>query len=421
MTGNKAVSMNQLRRLASGPDDDAGLLNRFLSQTDGDAFAELVRRYGSLVLGVCRRVLGNGPDAEDAFQAAFLVLVRKGNSVRKGQSVASWLFGVARFSALQLRDRNRRRCEHEAKGAHEQQAKRNVDHDLLAAVDEELQHLPSRYRTPLVVCFLQGRTQDEAAKELGCSLSTLRRRLEQGQDLLRRRLTGRGLAPAVLTIGASQVSSASIESTTALAIAFIKGEATSVPVTALAKGAIAMMGRTKLKIVLATAIAFSGLIGGGVAWQLAAAQRLEPVQNTPPPAKAPDKPAEPPAKEKGVIGDTDKIKPGDWLKIEAVPVFENAPLRDRYEVEPSGKVTLPPQYGDPLKIEGLTLAEASAVVRKQMLIYLRQCKVTITRTTKPESTLEERVRMLEKEVQELRMLEAEVKHLRILMEKLRKQ
>jgi RNA polymerase sigma factor (sigma-70 family) len=382
MTGNKALALGPLRRLSSAQVGDAELLERFLTRTDADAFAELVRRYGPMVLGVCRRALGNGPDADDAFQAAFLVLARKGGSVRNGNSVASWLFGVARFVALRARDENRRRREHEARAAREPRAEAGADPELLEAVDEELQRLPDRYRAPLVTCLLRGRTQDEAAEELGCSLSTLRRRLEKGQDLLRRRLNGRGITPAlgVLTVGAAQVSPAAVEAATALVVKFINGEADSVPATALAKGAIAMIARPKLKVLLMGALALAGLIGGGVVWSLAAAQQPEPLRDAPP-AKAPEKPTDPPAKEKGAKVEVDKIKPGDWLKIVAEPVFERAPLSERYQVAPSGKVALPETYGEPIKIDGLTLEEASAVVQKQMLQVLRKCEVKITRTT----------------------------------------
>src|SRR3954470_10515150 len=115
MIGDEARTVNQLRRPASAQEDDSLLLSRFLADLDAEAFAELVRRHGPMVLGVCRRVLGNSPDADDALQAAFIVLARKGGSVRNGRSVASFLFGVARFAALRARDKERRRREHEAR------------------------------------------------------------------------------------------------------------------------------------------------------------------------------------------------------------------------------------------------------------------------------------------------------------------
>ena len=418
MSGHEARTVSRLRALAAAQDDDAGLLGRFLERADADAFAELVRRYGPLVLGVCRRVLGNGPDADDAFQAAFLVLARRAGSVRNARSVGSWLFGVARFAALRARDKDRRRREHEAQAARAPRAGTAPDADLLAAVDEELLRLPKRYRAPLVACFLQGRTQEDAARQMGCSLSTLRRRLEHGTELLRRRLTGRGAAPALGAlgfVGGTNVSAVVVEATTALVVAYINGEAKSVPATVLAEGVIAMMARTKLMAVLTAVLVFAGLAGGGVAWQLAAAQPPRPVAPMEPPAgaKAPVKPPDPPAKDKGAKGDTpaaDTIKPGDRLTIRGENLFEVAPLDEVYVVEPSGKIALDPRYGGRVRIDGLTLEEAEVIITAQVRLFAKNGQVTLIRYVAPEAgALEVRVQRLEKEVKELRALVDELR------------
>jgi len=413
MAGNEARAVSQLRWLATARDNDAALLDRFLAESDADAFSELVRRHGPMVLGVCRRALGNGADADDAFQAVFLVLARKGRSIRADRPIANWLFGVARFAALRLRDKNRRRHEHEKKawGAHPKGP--DADPDLLAALDEELQRLPDRYRAPLVACLLQGRTQEDAARDLGCSLSTLRRRLEQGRELLRSRLTGRGAAPALAALmaggGAADVSAAGIETTVHTVVAFVNGSARAAPAIALAEGVAATMSQTKLKLLVAAVLVTVGLAGSGVAWQLAPAAQPEPARNVQPPAgKGPAKPADPLVKDAGVKPDTpaqvDTIKPGDRLTIRGDNIFVMAPLDQIFEVETSGKINLGPHYGGRVKIDGMTLEGAEAVLNKQIQMYATKGVVSLTRYIAPQADLETRVRLLEKEVKELRQV-----------------
>ncbi|MCI0459820.1 MAG: sigma-70 family RNA polymerase sigma factor, partial [Gemmataceae bacterium] len=168
------------------------------------AFAALVRRHGPLVLGVCRRVLGNHHDAEDAFQATFLVLARKAEAIARQSSLASWLYRVAYRTAVKARALGSSRKAREARAAVQPTADLLDDisgRELLAVLDEELHRLPERYRAPLVLCYLQGLTRDEAAQQLGWSLGTLKRRLDEGRDRLRRRLERRGVtvsAPLLL-------------------------------------------------------------------------------------------------------------------------------------------------------------------------------------------------------------------------------
>jgi RNA polymerase sigma factor (sigma-70 family) len=414
MAGDKALGLNQLRRLTAAPEDDATLLERFRSRTDADAFAELVRRYGPLVRGVCRRVLGDGADADDAFQAAFLVLARKADAVRTGKSVAGWLFAVARFVALRARDENRRRRAHETRATHAPREP-GADPELLAAVDEELERLPGRYREPLVACFLRGRTQPEAARELGYSLSTLRRRLEQGQELLRRRLTGRGAVPALgavaTALGGATVSATAVGATTTFVVAAVAGNGGTAPATTLAEGVLAMMARTKLKRLLAAGLVAASLVGGGVAWQLTAAQPPQPVG---PGQPADPKPAAPPMrppvpKERANPGDT--IKPGDRFTIRGKELFDQAPLDDIYEIDADGNISLGAPYGGRVKIDGLALADAEAAIRAQVRMYARRGEVRLIRFTPAGQTeLEQRVRRLEKEVKELRGLVDELRN-----------
>jgi RNA polymerase sigma factor (sigma-70 family) len=196
------VLMRHLRRLAPGgqadPATDGDLLRRYATQRDEAAFAVLVRRHGPMVWNACRRALRDHQDAEDVFQATFLVLAKKAGTVRWRDSAAGWLYAVALRLAARARCQAARRplsavVEPAAPDPFEAMSAR----DLLAALDEELAALPERYRGPAVLCWLEGRTQQEAARLLGWSLRTLRRRLERGKQLLHARLTRRGMTLTV--------------------------------------------------------------------------------------------------------------------------------------------------------------------------------------------------------------------------------
>jgi RNA polymerase sigma factor (sigma-70 family) len=185
---------------------DAQLLQRFAAHQDEAAFGTLVGRYGPLVQGVSSRLLP-GADADDVFQGTFLALARQSASIRQGTPLGAWLSGVAYRLALQVRRQAARRRRHEQVAAggqrFPQQAADPAWRELLSVLDEELQGLAPRYRGPLVACYLQGLTQDEAARQLGWSLGTLRRRLQRGRELLHARLTRRGA-----TLGAGLLASA---------------------------------------------------------------------------------------------------------------------------------------------------------------------------------------------------------------------
>src|SRR5262249_40235832 len=199
---------------------DEQLLQRFVRQHDEASFTALVERHGPMVLRVCRRVLSHFEDAEDAFQATFLVLARRAGSIRKTASLASWLHGVAYRVAVKARTRLLHRTLRERESA----ARLVLDdplgdvtwRELRGLLDEELARLAETSRTPLVLCYLEGRTQDEAARELGWSLSTLRRRLDRGRRLLGQRPARRGVALSVglgAVLLSEQLSSAAVPST----------------------------------------------------------------------------------------------------------------------------------------------------------------------------------------------------------------
>lgn len=176
---------------------DAELLAAFSKSQDADAFAALIARHGPLVWAVCRRILRDTNDAEDAFQATFLVLAREAGQLNCRDTLTGWLYLVARRVASNLRRSHMRRQEYERRAAARRpDAKEQPDTDLGELLDRELARLPERLRKPLLLCYLQGKTHAEAAQELKCPVSTLSERLARGCEILRRRLARRGLALA---------------------------------------------------------------------------------------------------------------------------------------------------------------------------------------------------------------------------------
>lgn len=196
------VSQSLYRQLGS-PESDRELLARFVASGDDDAFAVLVDRHGPLVRSVCARVLGDAHATDDAFQATFLLLARKAGSLANADAVSSWLFGVARRVSLAARRVHRRRGMplHPEIDPPAPEGRGDWD-DLIGVLEEELARLPRDLQAPLIACYLEGQTQDEAARSLGWSLSTLRRRLDEGRELLRSRLGTRGASlPAGAFVG----------------------------------------------------------------------------------------------------------------------------------------------------------------------------------------------------------------------------
>jgi RNA polymerase sigma factor (sigma-70 family) len=273
-SGRMGGILQQMRRVVGRegePLPDRELLERFVAHRDEAAFTALVQRHGGMVLGICRRVLHQVHDAEDACQATFLVLARQASAIRKMESLACWLHGVAyRVAANLKRTRTRRGLPEELPG-NLPQSDTTEDiawRDVVAALDGELNRLPERYRAPLVLCYLEGKTRDEAAQELGWSVGTLRGLLERGRDLLRARLTRRGLTlPAtLLAVGLSQ-QAASAALPPALATATVQAvlSAASGPITALAEGVLQTMFLSRIHTVVLAAVAVVALtLGGGL-------------------------------------------------------------------------------------------------------------------------------------------------------------
>jgi RNA polymerase sigma factor (sigma-70 family) len=269
------ASASLLRHIADCA-PDADLLHRFVHDRDADAFAELVRRHGPVVYRVCRRLLGVSL-ADDAFQATFLILATRPGSVRQAGSVGSWLVGVAGRVARQMRKRERRLQASGGRQSPEEEHTRGTDVprslelvEQFRILDEELTRLPDRLRGPVVVCLLQGRTQEQAVAELGGSVRTIRRRLEEAKQLLRLRLERRGVVPAVaagLVAGIGAATAAVPPDLPGQAVATVfdflaGGAAVSAPAAVIAKGVA--MGTLARKVKLAMVSAAVGLTALGV-------------------------------------------------------------------------------------------------------------------------------------------------------------
>src|SRR5262245_13339046 len=195
MTHGLQNFLAHLRRAVppQGAPTDGQLLARFVDSCDEAAFTDLLRRHGPLVLSVCRRLARHEQDAEDAFQATFLVLVKKAGSVAGRDSVGGWLHGVAFRAALKAREATARRRERQADEGPDVEAPPEEAHDW-QALHEELDRLPEKYREPLVLCYLEGRSRREAAARLCLPEGTLSSRLATARQMLGQRLVRRGIA-----------------------------------------------------------------------------------------------------------------------------------------------------------------------------------------------------------------------------------
>ncbi len=315
--------LGQLFRLPS-PTNDAELLRRWVERRDEDAFTTLVARHGRMVLSVCRRVLGNSHDAEDAFQAVFLILARKAAGLRHPEALAGWLHGVAVRLASNARKTAARRhsaCRVDLKSTEQEPADPYPDpldalsaRELLGLIDREIARLPEVYRLPLVLCDLEERTQPEAARLLGWTLGSLRGRLLRGRERLRARLAQRGIVPAVLTATFMQASADAAPMTanlTRLAVRFSTCPASAeVPasVAALVREGIRGLMLTKLKLASIVLLAASTLVAGAglLAWPTPAPQPVE--------ERAEDKPQATPSEKPRIRRD----QAGDPLPAEAL-------------------------------------------------------------------------------------------------------
>jgi HlyD family secretion protein len=281
-TAQLQTLLRHMRRLAvsrsAAGASDAQLLGRFVTERDELAFELLIWRHGSMVLSACRRVLRHDQDAEDSFQATFLALARKARSIGKRQSLASWLYKVAIRIALQAK-RNREKEWRRAKTAwlpsRGQQVHDVLVHDIKRVVDEEIGRLPERYRAAVILCYLEGKTYDEAARLLGCPRGTISIRLMRARERLRVQLTRRGLtlssAALAAVLSPSHVNAAAlsllvnniVRSVSSLRPGITTAAAGASPsVAALVEGVIKAMFLSKLKVI-ASVLLLSVVAAGG--------------------------------------------------------------------------------------------------------------------------------------------------------------
>jgi RNA polymerase sigma factor (sigma-70 family) len=353
--------LQHLRQLVGGDADDrvtdAQLLHQFLRHHDELSFTGLMRRHGPMVLGICRRVLGHDQDAEDAFQATFLVLARRGATIRKPDSLASWLHGVAYRLALKARAEAARRQ------AQQKEVRAMSPTDLLSEVlrrelrgliDEELTHLPEKYRAPLILCYLDSQTLTGAAHRLGWTKGTVAGRLARGRDLLRKRLARRGLTmsnglmPPLLLEGAAPaaVPAGLLAGTAKAALRFAAsqsaaGGVVSTSVVRLAEAGIRALVLTKLKVATAVLLVFAvvGLGAGSLILLGPAANPTDSALESQPKTATADAPDPKPDRE----GQARTDRHGDALPPGALQRLGTARFREKEEMvgiafSPDGKV-----------------------------------------------------------------------------------
>ena len=286
MVSGASGVIDRLRRAVllsdGGGLSDGQLLERFVAGRDEGAFEVLVRRHGPMVLGVCRRVLGNPHDADDAFQATFLVLIRKAGSLRASHLLANWLYGVAHRTALKARGRTNRRhaAERSMHDVPEPAAPvAEPSLELQVLLDQELGRLPDNYRIPIILCDLEGKTRKEAAQQFGWPEGTLSTRLDRGRHLLAQRLTRRGVAmtagPLVLALSQCAASAATpaplisstLQAAASIAVGPAAAGAISANVVALTEGVLHAMFLTKLKNTILV-LALVAVFGTGAGFTL---------------------------------------------------------------------------------------------------------------------------------------------------------
>ena len=262
--------------IEAGQLSDTELLQRFVERNDEAAFAVLIHRHGAMVLHVCRRQLRHIQDAEDAFQATFLVLATKAHNIRRPASLACWLHGVAlRISTLARcrSERKRISLSEEIDVSDNDHPNENCNSETFTILDEELRQLTEKHRAPLVLCYLEERTQEQAARELGLSKSTLRRRLTRGLDLLRQRMDRRGTALSTAS-ALSIVPNELVDCTLTASILVALGNTTNVSsnVAALVQEGVRFLTGTRIKIAVSALLLMTLIAIGAVSLAMSGQQ-----------------------------------------------------------------------------------------------------------------------------------------------------
>ena len=342
--------VRRLRRLADPQAtgvSDAELLERYARTRDEAAFELLLWRHGPMVHGVCRRLLRRTEDAEDAFQATFLTLVRKAASIRRGASLGAWLYQVAYRVAVRDRVRDAAADTPVAEPASSARCEEVDWRDLGPVLDEEVRRLPARYRDPVILCYLEGRTHVEAARELRCPKGTVAIRLSRARKLLQARLTRRGVTlagcmPVIRPPTAAPPALVSRTLRTAL------GGPIPARVATLAQGAIQSMSLSRLKSAVALVALTAGvLIAGSAAVPYASPPKEAPAARPDQPA-APGTPALAPDR---VLARVPALRDGQVLFVGTEVAPGEAVPADRRIVATVSYLVVPVKDGEPVKAE----------------------------------------------------------------------
>jgi polysaccharide biosynthesis/export protein len=364
---------------------DGQLLERFAGRRDATAeaaFQALVQRHGPMVLRICRNALPDLNDAHDAFQATFLVLVRRCRSIRKQESVGSWLYGVANRVAARARVEAARRRSAERRGGLRLvvtvDSPKDGDPDRAEfgpIVQEEVRRLPEKYRATIVLCYWQGLTHEQAAVQLGIPLGTVRSRVARARDMLRRRLIRRGLTPvgceaaqaldALLCLSPLAIPNELLNSTIKAGALVATGngvaDVTSASVAALVQGVLRSLIMTKLKtIAICLLFIGTGVVGAILAAPQSDSKREARVARR---AARPDaSKAQPPLHALGSY----VVEPPDLLIVEVLEALPGRPISGERLVRPDGTISLS-FYGD-ISVTGLTVPE----IKEKIVLHLRK-------------------------------------------------
>ncbi len=369
---------------------DRQLLDRFADHRDASAFEVLVRRHGPMVARVCRGAGLGADDAHDAFQATFLVLVRRAGALGKLDSLGGWLYGVAcRVSArARVESARRRKIEGLAALRVVEAVEPNhtdaIDREALAPiVQEEVDRLPEKYRTAVVLCYWEGLTHEQAAAQLGCPLGTIRSRIARARDLLHRRLTRRGIAPMVVASASGLDLAAIVPPTVAVPSAWVTAAAQAaaggnLATTVAASAPVAFLVHKTLKGMLVMKLKTTALclmlIGSGAAGVILAAPQAAKQRPAPraraihrDPVRAPSTATKKVQPALQTMPDY-IIEPPDLILVEVLEALPGRPISGERLVRPDGKISLG-FYGE-VYLAGLTIMEAKAVIVEHLRKYV---------------------------------------------------
>jgi polysaccharide biosynthesis/export protein len=372
---------------------DRQLLERFIQGRGGSgeaAFEALVLRHGPMVLRVCHNVLGDATDAQDAFQATFLVLVGRCHTIRQLESIGGWLYGVAcRVAARARVDAARRRAAERRGGlrlidlAESARAGIGETEEFGPAVQEEVRRLPDRYRAVVALCYWEGLTHEQAAAHLGCPLGTVRSRLARARDLLHRRLTRRGVQPLAGLVAARLEDATSPAGATARRLAPVPPELVHWTVRAgtqvasgktLAEAASGLVStltrdviRSMIMIKVCKSIAAFCIVGLFVIGVTLWAQQPRDPRPRPRSGTRSEQPArESPKTVKKIAGPTLVVEPPDLVLVEVLEAMPGRPISGERLVRPDGSISLG-FYGD-VHVAGLTVPE----IKEKIIEHLRK-------------------------------------------------